>query len=47
MKATVAIEYLILTPAWQLLANGEYYEDHGTDHFTRPDPIKAKKLRHQ
>ena len=42
MKATVALEYSILSAVWHMLAEGECFADPGADHFTRLDPIKAK-----
>ena len=42
MKAIVALEHSILTAVWNMLANGESYEDPGADHFTKLDPLKAK-----
>ncbi|WP_035774983.1 IS110 family transposase, partial [Arthrobacter sp. H5] len=41
-KALVALEHSILTAVWNMLANGECYNDPGTDHFTRLDPAKTR-----
>jgi len=42
LKALVAIEHAILNAAWNMLTNGEAYEDLGGDYYTRRDPGKAK-----
>ncbi|WP_299167700.1 IS110 family transposase [uncultured Arthrobacter sp.] len=42
MKAIVALQHNILTAAWHLLAEGECYQDPGTDYYTRLDPAKAR-----
>jgi transposase len=42
MKALVAVEHSILTAVWNMLANGECYNDPGPDHFLRLDPARAK-----
>ncbi|MGK2954338.1 MAG: IS110 family transposase [Solirubrobacterales bacterium] len=42
IKAVVALEHNILTAVWNMLANGECYEDPGADHFAKLDPLKAR-----
>ena len=42
IKAVVVLEHSILTAVWNMLANGECYEDPGADHFTKLDPLKAR-----
>ncbi|MBT2588355.1 IS110 family transposase [Arthrobacter sp. ISL-95] len=41
-KALVAIERVILTATWNMLANGEIYTDLGADYYLRRDPDKAR-----
>ncbi|NKR18568.1 hypothetical protein A5N16_22860 [Arthrobacter sp. M6] len=41
-KALVAIERVILTTTWNMLANGEIYTDLGADYYLRRDPDKAR-----
>lgn len=41
-KALVAIERVILTATWNMLANGEIYTDPGPDYYLRRDPDKAR-----
>lgn len=42
MKALVAVEHAMLTAAWNMLTNGEFYRDPGPDYYTRHDPAKTK-----
>ena len=42
MKALVAVEHSMLTAAWHMLQNGDYYRDLGADYYTRREPTKAK-----
>jgi transposase len=42
MKAIVAVEHTMITAAWNILQNGEFYRDPGADYYTRRDPAKAK-----
>ena len=42
MKALVAVEHAMITAAWHMLTNGEFYHDPGADYYTRHDPAKAK-----
>jgi transposase len=42
MKAIVAVEHTMITAAWNMLQNGEFYRDPGADYYTRRDPAKAK-----
>lgn len=42
IKALVATEHAILEAVWHMLAQGECYQEPGSDFFTRKDPDKAK-----
>lgn len=42
MKALVATEHSILAATWHMLAEGECYQDPGSDFFTQKDPNKSK-----
>jgi len=42
MKAIVAVEHAMLTAAFHMLTNGEFYRDPGPDYFTRRDPARTK-----
>ena len=42
IKAIVANEHAILTAVWHLLAEGECYQDPGSDYFTKKDPTRTK-----
>ncbi|WP_434616634.1 IS110 family transposase [Arthrobacter sp. A5] len=42
VKAIVAIEHVILTATWHMLANGEIYQDPGADYYLKRDPEQAK-----
>jgi len=42
MKAIVAVEHAMLTAAWHMLTNAEFYRDPGADFYTRHDPTKTK-----
>ena len=42
MKAIVALEHAMLIALWNMLTNGELYEDPGDDFYTRLNPDKAK-----
>lgn len=42
LRATVAIEHSILTAAWNMLRNGEPYDELGADHYTHRDPHRTK-----
>ena len=44
MKALVAVEHSMLTAAWHMLQNGDYYRDLGADYYTRREPTKAKPV---
>lgn len=41
-KALVAIEHSMLTAAWNMLTNGEFYHDPGPDYFSQRQPAKTK-----
>jgi transposase len=42
MKAIVAVEHAMLTAAWHMLTNREFYRDPGADYYTRRDPARTK-----
>lgn len=42
MKALVAIEHAMITAAWTMLTNSEFYRDPGADYFTRHHPAKTR-----
>lgn len=42
IKAVVAIEHVILTATWNMLINGEVYQDPGADYYLKRDPQQAK-----
>ncbi len=42
MKAIVAIEHAMITAAWNMLTNAEFYRDPGADYYTRQDPAKTR-----
>ena len=42
MKALVAVEHSMLTTAWNMLTNGDFYRDPGADYFTARQPAKTK-----
>jgi transposase len=42
MTALVAIEHKMLTDAWHMLVNGEFYRDPGPDYYPRHHPGKTK-----
>ena len=42
MKALVAVEHSMLTAAWHMLTDGEFYRDPGADYYTRRDPARTK-----
>lgn len=42
IKAVVAIEHVILTATWNMLVNGEVYQDPGADYYLKRDPQQAK-----
>jgi transposase len=42
MKAIVAVEHAMLTAAWNMLTNAEFYRDPGADYYTRHDPAKTR-----
>ena len=47
MKAIVAVEHAMVTTAWHMLVNGEFYRDPGPDHYTqrRPEHTKTNAVR--
>lgn len=42
VKAIVAIEHVILTATWHMLANGEVYTDPGADFYLKREPEQTK-----
>lgn len=44
MPAIVAVEHAIVIAAWNLLTNGDFYRDHGTDYYTAHQPAKARAI---
>ncbi len=40
--ALVSIEHKMLTDAWNMLANGAFYRDPGTDYYTHHQPARTK-----
>ena len=42
MKAIVAVEHAILTATWNMITNGEFYNDPGADYYTRIRPERTK-----
>lgn len=42
-KAVVAIEHTMLIAIWNMLTNGELYQDKGADYYTRIHPERAIK----
>jgi len=42
MKAIVAVEHAMLTAAWNMLTNAEFYRDPGADYYTRQNPAKTR-----
>ena len=41
-KAVVAIEHTLLTLVWTMLTQGTYYDEPGSDYYTRRNPDRAK-----
>jgi transposase len=42
MRALVALEHALIITAWNILANGAFYRELGTDYYTQRRPTKAK-----
>jgi transposase len=42
MRALVAVQHSILTAAWHMLTNGDFYQDPGADYFNVNHPAKTK-----
>jgi transposase len=42
MRALVAVEHALIITAWNMLANGAFYRDLGTDYYNQRQPTKAK-----
>lgn len=45
-KAIVAIEHTLLTLVWTMLTNGTYYDEPGSDYYTRRNPRSRQEPRH-
>jgi transposase len=47
VKAIVALEHTILNAVWNMLSNGQCFEDLGSDYFARlnPEAGKARALQ--
>ena len=43
MKAIVAVEHTILIAIWNMLTNGVFYEDLGSDYYSRLNPERTKQ----
>lgn len=41
-KANVAIQLAILVAIWNMGTNGTFYQDPGSDYFTRLNPERAR-----
>lgn len=42
MKAIVAVEHAMLIAIWNMITNGEFYDDPGADYYTRIKPERTK-----
>lgn len=42
MKAIVALEHTMLIAIWNMITNGEFYDDPGADYYTRRKPEQTK-----
>jgi transposase len=42
MRALVTVEHALLVTAWNLLTDGAFYRELGTDYYTLRKPAKAK-----
>ena len=42
MRALVAVQHSMLTAAWHMLTNGDFYQDPGADYFSARHPAKTK-----
>ena len=42
MRAIVAVEHAMITAAWNLLTNGDFYRDPGADYYTAHQPARTK-----
>ena len=45
MRALVAVEHALLITAWNMLTDGAFYRELGTDYYTMRTPAKAKPVR--
>jgi hypothetical protein len=42
MRALVAVEHALVITAWNMLTDGAFYRELGTDYYTQRKPAKAK-----
>ncbi len=42
MRALVAVEHALVITAWNMLSDGAFYRELGTDYYTVRKPAKAK-----
>ena len=42
MKALVAVEHSMLVAAWNMLTDGTFYRDPGSDYYTARQPAKTR-----
>lgn len=42
MRAIVAVEHAMITAAWNLLTNGDFYRDPGADYYIARQPARTK-----
>ncbi len=42
MRAVVAVEHAMITAAWNLLVNGDFYRDPGPNYYTMRHPTRTK-----
>ncbi|MDT5367529.1 MAG: hypothetical protein QOC62_1960 [Mycobacterium sp.] len=42
MRALVAVEHALIITAWNMLKNGAFYRELGTDYYTKHKPAKTK-----
>lgn len=42
MRAIVAVEHAVATAAWNLLVNGDFYRDPGSNDYTARQPARTK-----
>jgi transposase len=42
MRALVAVEHALVITAWNMLSDGAFYRELGTDYYSLRKPAKAK-----